>query len=225
MGARIDIRRYSAAEMVLLGIFALGLIWAWSLVRYRNKIRLSEPIELKLGGVSVSLPTGGGWQHWEKWQYNEKEDVNALSGHLLVGTRIGAIVQWRYMAISDSLKPEDRLSVRVGTDEVEIVEAGQIQSDVAMDWVQARLRGRLEDVFLGTARVGQGAIVELEVVTPGDAELAGRIFRVVAASLRFGADSLSDERAASRLRRVALLGANGIDREGLCRPEDGWRRI
>jgi hypothetical protein len=122
--------------------------------------------------------------------------------------------------------PEDRLSIRVGTDEVEIVDAGQIQTDDAvMDWVQGRLQGRLEDIFLGVARLGQGWIVELEVVTPGDAELAGRIFRVVAASLRFGAGSLSDERAASRLRRVALLGANGIDCEGLCRPQEDWRRI
>ena len=64
MGVRFDIRRYSAAEMVLLGIFVLGLLVASSLVRYRNKIRLSEPIRLPLAGLSVSLPAGGGWQHW-----------------------------------------------------------------------------------------------------------------------------------------------------------------
>ena len=215
MGARFDIRRYSAAEMVLLGIFALGLLGASSVVRYRNRIRLSEPIELKLGGVSVSLPTGGGWQHWDQWQYNKREDVNALGGHLLVGGKVGAIVQWRYMAIFDSLMPEDRLSMRVGTDELEIVEAGQIQAEVAMDWVQGRLRGRLEEIFLGTARVGQGAIVELEVVTPGDAELAGRVFRAVAASLKFVQPDLSQMPMVSRLGRFGLFSKNNVGYEAL----------
>ena len=183
MGARFDIRSYSAAEMVLLGIFAVGLLLASSVVSYRNKIRLSEPIELKLSGVSVSLPVGGGWRSSQLWAYNRQEDTFALTGQLLVGSRMGVIVQWRFMAASEKLMPEDRLSIRAGTDEVEIVDAGQIQADVAMDWVQGRLRGRLEDVFLGTARVGQGRIVELEVVTPGDEKLAGRVFRAVAASL------------------------------------------
>ncbi len=214
MGARIDIRRYSAAEMVLLGIFVLGLIWAWSVVRYRNKIRLSEPIRLPLAGVSVRLPVGGGWQHWDQWQYNQREDVNALSGHLIVGSKVGAIVQWRYMAVSESMMPEARLSIRAGRDEVEIVEAGQIQSDVAMDWVQARLRGRLEEIFLGTVRAGQGAIVELEVITPGDAELAGRVFRAVAVSLKFVQPDLSQRPVASRRRvGVALFGENNVDGE------------
>ena len=203
--------------MVLLGIFALGLLGASFLVRYRNKIHLSEPIKLPLAGVSVSLPVGGGWQHWDRWQYNEREDVNALSGHLLVGSKVGAIVQWRYMAASESLKPEDILSTRVGTDEVEIVEAGRIQGDVAMDWVQGRLLGRLGDIFFGTARAGQGTIVELEVVTFGDAEFAGRVFRAVAASLKFVQPDLSQRPMASRQRGVgiALFGENNVDDEGL----------
>jgi len=211
MGVRFDIRSYSAAEIVLLGIFALGLLVASSVVSFRNKIRLSEPIVLPLAGVSVSLPTGGGWQHWEKWKFNEGEDVNALSGHLLVGSKVGAIVQWRFMGVSDRLMPEDRLSIRAGTDEVEIVEAGQIQSDVAMDWIQARLRGRSEEIFLGTARVGHGAIVELEVVTFGDAELAERVFRAVAASLKFVQLDLSQRPALSQLRLFGLSGDRNIN--------------
>jgi len=156
MGARFDIRSYSAAEIVLLGIFALGLLWALAVVNYRNKIRLSEPIELKLSGVSVSLPVGGGWQGSQLWAYNRQEDMFALTGRLLVGSKMGAVVQWRFMAASERLMPEDRLSMRAGTDEVEIVDAGQIQADVSMDWVHGRLRDRLEDIFWGTALVGQG---------------------------------------------------------------------
>ena len=226
MGAKLDIKSYSAAELALLGIFALGLLLASVVVSYRNKIRLSGPIELKRSGLSASLPVGGGWQASQSWIVDQQREMSTLTGQLLVGTSMGAIVQWRFMGASGRLMPEDRLSIRVGTDEVEIVDAGQIQTDDAvMDWVQGRLQGRLEDIFLGVARLGQGWIVELEVVTAGDAELAGRIFHAVAASLRFGAGSVSDERAASRLRRVALLGANGIDCEDLCRPKEDWRRI
>ena len=215
MGVRFDIRSCSAAEMVLLGIFALGLLVASSVVSFRNKIRLSEPMELKLAGVSVSLPAGGGWQHWDQWKYNKTEDVNALSGHLLVGSKVGAIVQWRFMGVSDSLMPEDRLSIRAGTDEVKIVKAGQIQADVPMDWVQARLRGRLKDVFLGTARVGHGAVVELEVVTFDDAELAERIFRAVAVSLKLVQPDWSQRPTVSRLRRFGLFSKNDVDYEAL----------
>ena len=217
MGARFDMRRYSAAEMVLLGIFALGLLVASSVVNFRNKIRLSEPMELKLGGVSVSLPAGGGWQSSQSWEINRQEEMFTLSGHLLVGSKVGAIVQWRFMGVSDRLMPEDRLSIRVGTDEVEIVEAGQIQADVAMDWVQARLRGRLEDIFLGIARVGQGAVVELEVVTFGDVELAEGIFRAVAASLKFVQPDLSQRPVASMPGRVgiALFDENNVDYQAI----------
>jgi len=218
MGARFDIRSYSAAEIVLLGIFALGLLWASAVVSYRNKIRLSEPIELKLRGVSVSLPVEGGWQGSQTWAYNRQEDMFALTGRLLVGSKVGAVVQWRFMAASGSVMPEDLLLERAGADEVEveIVDAGRIQADVEMDWVHGRLLGRLRDIFLGTARVGQGAIVELEVVTPGDAELARRVFRAVAASLKFVQPDLSQRPVASRLRRVgvALFGENNIDDEG-----------
>ncbi len=218
MGARFDIRSYSAAEIVLLGIFALGLLWASAVVSYRNKIRLSEPIELKLSGVSVSLPVGGGWQGSQTWAYNRQEDMFALTGRLLVGSKMGAVVQWRFMAASGSVMPEDLLLERAGADEVEveIVDAGRIQADVEMDWVHGRLLGRLGDIFLGTARIGGGRVVELEVVTPGDEELAGRVFRAVAASLKFVQPDLSQRPVASRLRRVgvALFGENNIDDEG-----------
>ena len=103
MGARFDIRSYSTAEIVLLGIFALGLLWASAVVSYRNKIRLSEPIELKLGGVSVSLPVEGGWQGSQTWAYNRQEDMFALTGRLLVGGKVGAVVQWRFMVVSGSV--------------------------------------------------------------------------------------------------------------------------
>ncbi len=226
MGAKLDIKSYSAAELALLGIFALGLLLASVVVSHRNKIRLSGPIDLKRRGMSASLPVGGGWQASQSWIVDRQREMFTLTGQLPVGTSLGAIVQWRFMGASGRLMPEERLSIRAGTDEVEIVDAGQIQTnDAVMDWVQGRLIGGLEDIFLGIARLEQGWIVELEVVTPGDAELAGRIFRVMAASLRYGAGSLSDERAASRLRPVALLGANGLGCEGPGGPQEDWRRI
>ncbi len=222
MGAKLDIKSYSAAELALLGIFALGLLLASVVVSYRNKIRLSRPIELERSGLSASLPVGAGWQASQSWIVDQQREMSTLTGQLLVGTSMGAIVQWRFMGASGRLMPEDRLSIRVGTDEVEIVDAGTIQTDGAvMDWVQGRLIDGLEDIFLGVAHLGQGWIVELEVVTPGDAKLAGRIFRVVAASLAYSVESLSDERAASRLGPVVLLGANSIDCEGPCEPQRG----
>ena len=107
-----------------------------------------------------------------------------LMGQLNVGTRVGAVVQWRYMAASERLRPEEQLSKRAGADKVEIVDAGQIGGDVVMEWAQAEVRGGLEDIFFGMAHLGRGRIVELEVVTPADAELAERVFRAVAGSLK-----------------------------------------
>jgi len=211
MSVRIDIRCYSAAEMVLLGVFALGLLVASFVVRYRNRIHLSEPIRLPLAGVSVSLPTGGGWQHWEQWRYNQREDVNALSASLIVGSKAAAIVQWRYMAVSESLMPKERLVMRAGTDEIEIVESGRLQAGMGMEWVRARLPGRLEDIFFGTVRLDRGTIVELEVVTFGDAELAGRIFRAVAGSLKFVEPAPAQKTVLSRLRLFGLFQDSGVD--------------
>jgi hypothetical protein len=217
MGAKFDIKKYSAAELTLLGIFALGLVLASVVVSLRGKIRLSEPIWLEGSVLSASLPAGGGWQGSQEWIQDQRRGMFTLTGRLIVSTEMGAIVQWRFMGASGGLMPEDRLNIRAGTDEVEILDAGTIQTDGAVvDWVQGRLIDGLEDIFLGVASLGQGWIVELEVVTPGDAELAGRIFRAVAASLKYGGESLSDERAASSLRPVGLSGVNGLDCEGPC---------
>ena len=108
MSIKFDIRKYSAAEIVLLGIFALGLLLGSLVVSHRNKIRLSEAIELKLAGLSVSLPAGSGWQGLEEWKYDQPKDMFFLMGQLNVGTRVGAIVQRRYMAVSGRLRPEEQ---------------------------------------------------------------------------------------------------------------------
>ena len=186
MGIKFDIRKYSAAEMVLLVIFALGLGLGSLVVSHRNKIRLSEPIELKLAGLGVSLPAGGGWQGLVEWKYDPSKDMFFLMGQLNVGTRVGAIVQWRYTAVSERLRPEEQLSkeARAREIEVEIVDAGQIGGDVVMEWAQAELRGGLEDIFFGIAHLGQGQIAELEVVTFADPEMGWRVFQAVARSLK-----------------------------------------
>jgi len=186
MGIKFDIRKYSAAEITLLVIFALGLLLASVVVRHRNKIRLSGPIELKLAGLGVSLPAGGGWQGLAEWKYDPAKDMFFLMGQLNVGTQVGAIVQWRYMAVSERLMPEEQLSkeARAREIEVEIVDAGQIGGDVVMEWAQAKLRGGLEDIFFGIAHLGQGQIAELEVVTFADPQMGWRIFQAVARSLK-----------------------------------------
>jgi len=57
--------------------------------------------------------------------------------------------------------------------------------------------------------------VELEVVTPGDAELGRRVFRAVSVSLKFVHRDVSQGPVASRLWRVALFVENNVDDEAL----------
>jgi hypothetical protein len=195
MGDRFNIRKYSAAEVVLLGIFALGLGLGSFIVGHRNKIRLSGSIELKLAGLGVSLPAGGGWRGLEEWKYDPSKDMFFLMGQLNVGSRVGAIVQWRYMAASEMLRPEEQLSkdARAREVEVEIVDAGQIGGDVVMEWAQAKMSDGAEDIFFGIAHLGHGRIVELEVVTFAESELGGRVFQAIAHSLKLRPVDLLDQ--------------------------------
>ncbi|MHC5061687.1 MAG: hypothetical protein ACYTFK_11465 [Planctomycetota bacterium] len=198
MGVKFDIKRYSAAELALLGIFALGLVLASILGGYRNRIRLSEPIELERSGVSVSLPVSGGWQSMASWVQDPRKEMFTLTGQLPVGASFGAVVQWRFMMSSERLMPEQRLDIRAGDEEVEIIAAGRLSGDVEMVWAHGQLIGGVEDIFLGLASLGRGQVIELEVVTPGDADFAERIFRAVASSLRYGVESFSELRGGAR---------------------------
>jgi hypothetical protein len=188
MRARFDIRKYSAAEIALLAIFALGLLLASFVVAHHNNIRLSAPIELRPAGLSVSLPVGAGWRDTQAWRGDQQGNGFVLAAQFDVGTRTEAVVQWRYRPDTNKGTLQEQLEQKVRVGEAGIVDAGQIWADVLIEWVRAQPEGGSADIFLGMAQINQGYVMELEAMAPADADLAEQLFKLAAKSLKFTPD-------------------------------------
>ncbi len=209
MASSFDIRKYSAAEVVLLMIFTMGLLIGYFIVAVRDRITLSEQIELDLGGVAVSLPVGRGWES-QGWRYDLQGNHFTLTGFLRVGGPMGPVLQWRYVLAAERLSADERLAKRAVESEVEIVDRGQISCEGApMEWAQVQNAMGTKDVFFGVADLGNGRILEIDVIAPGEAEFAERIFQKVAGSLSYSHNELL-EKGIRFIRSVREMGVDNL---------------
>lgn len=190
-------KKYSVTEVVLLCIFALSLLIGRYVVIQHRKIRLSAPINLKFVGVSVSLPTGHGWQKKCEWKYHQRDNDIMLTSRLMVGRQVAAIVQWRYILAPERTGVPQQLSNRVVAAGAEISNTGQINCGTTMmEWAQAKVPGGIRDVFFGIAELQDERTIELEVIAPADPDLAKEVFGKVAKTLIFKPNDLLEKGAA-----------------------------
>lgn len=178
------IKRYSLREVALLVVFAFGLLIAGLIVLHRSGIEMSEGVSLLHSGVSVSIPTGRGWDGSESWVY---EGVNEfrLNSALRVGLDSIATVQCRYMIASERVDGRELLEKDIAAAGLSVGRSGQISNDVMLEWAELYKEGKYGRFYLGIADLGSGRILVLNVHAPGDSRFANKLFRLVAKSIRF----------------------------------------
>jgi len=181
-------RKYSLQEVALFAMFTSGLLIAGLIVSVRNRIEMSDPIQLPYSGLSLSLPAGPGWQRSTGWTYEKPGGGFTMGATLAVGNRPVAVVQCRYLPDLPQSDPKKVLSEMVAAASLQVVRSGRIAGDVEIFWIQtARPRG-VADTFIGASALPDGSILEISVRAPMDHLLADKVFRLIAKSLKFDPD-------------------------------------
>jgi len=161
MNGNFEPKKFGADKIAFLGMFALSLLIAQLIVSRNSALNFSEPIELAHSGLSISVPTGKGWQSELQWQYHSNGFT--LSSHFIVGPGIsGARVRCRYFPTSLATTAEVLFEQQAAEIKGTIKETGQSQKDnLTIYW--ARIEGPVL-AFVGTVELPNNRTVNIEVI-------------------------------------------------------------
>lgn len=180
-----SLKKYALDKVVLLGIFVFGLLVAWFIVAWRSRVVLSEPVELNYAGLSVSIPKGNGWQSRAAWRY--QDDSFILSS--LLGADPDRATAWlwcRYLLASSRSSSQEQFGQKADKFSGHITQVGRIQAGaVIINWVHISAVSKRLHIFFGTTELPYGRTIDIEVHQLGGADLAQRVFKSVAHSVKF----------------------------------------
>jgi hypothetical protein len=205
--------RNIAEKTALFAIFIISLLTAWLVTEMRSVIRLSAPIELSRCGLSVSMPSGNGWQCEKKWIYDG--DSFALSSVLAVGGGTSrSYARCRYLLAAQKSTLQERFEQEASAVGGELLQTGrQTVEQLVVDWAkiegsvpgkvkrQGRQQGRSQmtisiepvpfEMIFGVCELGGGRRLEVEIFqTADERELLQEVFELIAKSIRFSNDGL-----------------------------------
>lgn len=174
------LRRYSAAEVALLGVFALGLLLSLVLVKVRSKIELDAPVELAVGGLAAPLPKGPQWETAGGWHY-EGDNAFVLLGRMGNRGQVIMNVRWRYALCDDPIPSAARLKQLADSANGQLLPLGEAPGPLAMQY------GRIyaptdsgEEFLMGVARLDFGRSLELLITYRSDPTFAENAFLAMA---------------------------------------------
>ncbi|NLH17240.1 MAG: hypothetical protein GX455_11730 [Phycisphaerae bacterium] len=178
--------RNSSDKLFLLAIFAAGLGIAQYLVVVRSRIELSPPVVLPEEGLSIRLPVSVGWQSQSKWTFDPREGGSYILAQFAVPShQANLFCGIRPYSETDGTIQE-RLTRRAAFHKAQIVQVGERKlRNIQMNWVLAVREQSTFGMFYGVGMAGDDQVIELEVTSPTDADLARRIFMTVADGLRY----------------------------------------
>ncbi len=214
-------RRHIAAKIALPGILVISLLVARAVVGLRSAIRLSAPLELSYSGLSVSMPSGNGWQFEGRWIYDG--DGFTLSSIFTVGGRTSqGYTHCRYLLAPEKGTLQERFSRNRGLTGGEPVETGRMQvGQLVVDW--ARMTGQpgqpthgAFEVIFGVCELKGGRQLEIEVFQTADEPgLTKRVFDKIVAGINVEDNGLlqSGEQIVGQVRAAGLSGVIPSDGE------------
>jgi len=150
MSEAYNIRKLGGDKIALLGLFAVSLITARLVVGLRSTLILSEPIQLQLAGLSISVPTGNGWQRQEGWATDGSSFIlssrfSSVPGHETAG------VICMYRSVRGMATPTTRFEQRARKYNGLIVEVKQTMTNsLIFEWARIKGEEARVTVFLAT---------------------------------------------------------------------------
>lgn len=190
-------------KIAFFSLFIVVLLIAYFIVAWKSAILLSKPIELNCAGLSVCMPTGDGWRGGKQWRY--QQNIFTLDSFFDLGPgNITTLVSCRYRLAAGETNPEtlfeEKASAVSGS---KITKTGQITNTPlnagfpALNWahIENLAGGEQEktpfDMFFGVMQLSNNRRLDIEVYhDTGDTELAEKIFKSIAGSLKFTENNL-----------------------------------
>lgn len=210
------IKRYSLVEVALLMIFMLGLLIAGLIVKLRARVILSDPIALPGFGLSVSIPSGPGWERTPAWQYEDAENSMTLIGQFRRPGRGQTEVRWRFVFSTPAGSERELLERQAQRIGAVIQSFGRMGQDCPLIYARMLIPSAAQDeVYMGMMRLDANRSLELLVSSSEIGGIHGEsVLRSMVGSIQYrpgqeAADgrALMDEflqTQANRLRRPPL---------------------
>lgn len=187
MNETYDLKRFGADKIAFLGMFIISILIAQFVVSINSTLELSEPVELAHAGLSISIPTGNGWQTTKQWKY--ENNVFILSSNLLTNPGLPvAAVNCRYFFKSQNMTLKTLLNQHINDPNAAFVKTGEIQKgNVTIQWAHLE---QPFSVFIGVAELPNNRSVTIEVFqTIFEIDIVERVFKQVTDSLDFREDN------------------------------------
>jgi hypothetical protein len=201
MNGTYETRKRGVDKIALFGLLIAALMIARFIVVSRSSIVLSEPIKLGYAGLSVSIPTGNGWQSEKQWKY--QQNAFTLGSFFNPGSgSVTTLVSWRYLLAATKATPDALFKEKASAvGGAKIAKTGQIKMDrpgssftkgsqngslLTLNWAHIKRSKMLFDTFFGVMELPNNRRLDIEVYqTMGDTDLAEGIFKSVTESLKF----------------------------------------
>jgi len=210
MNGTYETKKTAAYKMALLGLFVIALLIAYLITAWRSAIVLSEPIELNYAGLSVSMPSGNGWQSEKQWKYQENTFI--LSSVFAPGVgRASALASCRYSLAAAETTPNTQFRQKALAIGGTVDKTGKTRTgSLTIDWAHIKKQKTLFDMFFGTACLPNNRQLDIEVYqTTGDTNLTKHAFERITESLKFKDNQLL-EAGSEIVAEIKSTGLNGL---------------
>jgi len=184
-------KRPSADKIALFGFLVLALITAHLVIISKSAVTFSEPIKLICDDLSVSLPSGNGWQQESQWRYYE--NTFAVSSIFLSSRgSVTAMTNCRYLLAPAKTAADTQLRRKALAVNGIIEKTGQITAGkLTIDWALIKKQAMPLEMFFGIASLANNRQINIEVLqSAGNTRLAESLFKNTAKSLKFKSNPL-----------------------------------
>jgi hypothetical protein len=182
--------RYSISELVLLGIFVLGILASWAIVTYKPRVNFSAPVPLPFTGLSVSLPAGEGWWQLDQWKYDHQNNSFVLAGEF---QNTDDFLQWEYLLAEPNADILDIAKNNVAKLGGALVGEGSITNDnVTFAWAQFARASRDKEGIVGVAGLSSGRHLKIIILTEDEGMLQDA-FEGAVASIKYKPNELLEQ--------------------------------
>jgi hypothetical protein len=187
MAVNFDIKKYSLAEVVLLAIFALGLLISHLIVTVRSRIELSEPFRLNFANLSVSLPEGRGWQESQGWQFQTDNYFLIITPFNITG-KLDRFVRCRYFVAAEDTEAQEHLERSLAELGGQVEELGVTEGSLQFHWAYVPVSRQGGVLFVGCAKLQGNRLLEVEAMDMTDGQAARKLFNKVIESIEYTPD-------------------------------------
>ena len=184
MDRTYKIRKIGGDKIVLLGLFAVSLLIARSIVISRSAILLSEPIHLSHSGLSVSMPEGNGWRSEKQWRPYENA-FTLRSSFTLDTNSPTAEARCEYILSAETTDPQNLFSQKADAVEGDILKIEQIRTEsLIFNWTYIKNPKNSLIVVYGTAKLSENRRLDIEIQQiRNDPEMAEQAFKKIVSKL------------------------------------------